>query len=452
MASTTPPIARLGADLLTTLFELLARGSGDHGNAPLLACILCCKKWQPFASAVLYRHVVLDEHRIFKFVKNHLAYEIRSLTVTMAAVGVNPYQVNEAVETTETRLTMLRGLCPAIKEMRPTTLSISVDIPFPFSAASEVASILESLPASCTSLEVDLRHSSRISSKLARVAAQPRPHLCESIRAVLPRLRHLRLRLPTLCPAIFSTSPSQQDVHQTPVHSPKLRTCLINLSLREPRYVNQGAWATTCGDDHSRTPHIGQREQVPSALPPMEETLRDFAHLNKGSLERLWVMDVQPRDSRQYHAHAGWIRRDFLAGASWPIPVWAIGAFQADACVARVPSPNSEDETEDWVSSNESVEIVAEGGSWTKEFSSGARLPTLDPRTYNPTSSPEVMTGAKFRKTKRESCIFWVNEGKTGERILPQGPGQLMQQWELLEITPSGWKRDRYSGSPMVPV
>ncbi|KAH8165988.1 hypothetical protein CIB48_g2246 [Xylaria polymorpha] len=444
------PIAQLVPDVLLEIFNLLALDS-KKSNAPLISSILCCQKWRSLASSILYRHVVLDQGRLEMFLNNRMRCEVTSLTVTMDAISVNPSDPSRAIHKANVRKASLRKLCSLIGDTKPATVAISVDIPFPFTATPEVASIVNSLPESCTGLEIDMRHSSSISPHFIPTAGpgyrQTNTHLCDPIRATLPRLKHLRLRLPVLCPAIFSANPSSQNHRREAIYAPLLKTCLINLSLRQPGPFNRGAWATECGDDYTQTPHIGQQEQLPSASPPIEKVLRDFAHRNNSNLERLWIMDVKLIDPGDSRDHAAWIRRDFMSNTSYPIPVWDIGLFSQDICVARVPSPMNPEETEDWVSRIELVETVAEGGTWT-ETETGARLPMRDLQKYKPRHW--ILTGSEYRRRNQRSCVIWMNEGATGEMTLPRGPGELMQQWDLHEITPPGWRRDDFAGSPMI--
>ncbi|KAI1733600.1 hypothetical protein F4680DRAFT_441138 [Xylaria scruposa] len=420
------PIAQLAPEILLEIFNLLAL-INKKGNAPLVSSILCCQKWRSLASSVLYRHVVLDSDRLEMFINNHTSCEVTSLTVKIGPIAIyssNPYA---ALHEADDRTASLKKLCSLIGDIKPTTLSLSINLPFPCTAMPEVASIVDSLPESCTGLEINMKHGNEISAP-SLLQAHP-PHLCDSIRAVLPQLKHLRLRLPVLCSAIFSTNPSSQDIRRQAIHTPLLKTCLINLSLCGPGPINDGAWAIECGDDYARTPHVGQIEQLQSALPPMKEVLRDFAHRNRSNLERLWILDVKPA----YKDHAAWIRRDFMLNVSYPIPFWKMDYFNPCDCVARVPLPTNLEETEDWVSRADRVETVAEGGTWV-ETETSARLPTRDMRKYQPPHW--VLSGSEYRKRRQRTCTVWRNEEMTGKMTLPRGPGELMQQWDLHEITP----------------
>jgi hypothetical protein len=60
-----------------------------------------------------------------------------------------------------------------------------------------IATIVASLPAACVDVEIDTQ------GRDFALAPGAEPHLCDVLRAALPRLRHLRLRLSVMCPALF---------------------------------------------------------------------------------------------------------------------------------------------------------------------------------------------------------------------------------------------------------
>ncbi|KAI1402790.1 hypothetical protein F4819DRAFT_453377 [Hypoxylon fuscum] len=445
MASPISPIAKLGHEILIEIFEYLAL----DGTATLVPSLLCCRRWHLLILSILYGDVFLDQQRLAKFTDNCTDYEIRSLTVQLDAIPINPYNPLEAAQTAAARLEALQRLGLRIKGIKPRTLSISVDIPYPYTAASEISSILDNLPASCTGLELDMRHGSCFAGHGANVNRSdknPHPRLCNSIRSVLPQLQHLRLRLPALCPAIFSTEASGQQPNFRVARATMLTTCVINLSLREPGSVPQGAWATSCSDDTRQTPYIGSQHELPSALPQVLPVLEDFARLNT-NLKRLWVIDLQQRDLAQTHSWGGWVRRDVISNTSFPIPVANIGGFRLDAWFARVPASTDPKKTQDWVSLPAQLEMAAEGNSWV-ETTSGARLPMAMLRKHSDTRA--ALTREQFVERENLSCMLWSNEEKAGEHILPEGPGELMKQWSLNEMMPDGWTRHDDTGPLLV--
>jgi len=192
------PIANLAAQILLKIFEYIAQDP----NASIVDAILCCKKWHPLAQSVLYGDVYLSSNRLFKFLDHCADEQIRSLSLRMEAIPVNrddPYEAirtTTAIETVKARLEALERLGLRIKKMKLISLSITVDFPLPFSASREISSILNNLPDSCTSLEIDMTYSSRINCPEEIWRQWSTTHVCNSIRASLPRLAYLRLRLP----------------------------------------------------------------------------------------------------------------------------------------------------------------------------------------------------------------------------------------------------------------
>ncbi|KAI1346945.1 hypothetical protein F5Y01DRAFT_307938 [Xylaria sp. FL0043] len=444
------PIDRLLPELLLEIFDLLALES-RKSTAPLFSSILCCRKWRPLASSVLYRHVILDQKRLEAFVVNRPKCKIASLTVIMDLISVYSDDLSPAIAIAKARKDCLRKLSSVVGELNPTTLSLAVDLPFPCNAVSEIVAILGKLPESCTALEIDLKYSSSVVRQMSPESTLPQPHLCDSIRRVLPQLEHLRLRLPLLCPSIFCGKPPAQGADRQIIRAPLLKTCLINLAFRQPNLSDQGAWTGECRARHDRSPHIGQLGVLPSALPPMEGAIKDFAEKNSNNLKRLWVMDLR----LQYlirlrpHSYPGWVRRDFLSKESFPIPIWDVNLFSTGVCAARIPSPTDSEEVKDLVSHIVQLEAIAEGETWT-ETQIGARLPTRDVNKFKP--HRDMLIGSGYRKSSHTSKMLWENENATGVVLLPRGPGELMKQWELVEITPRGWTRSDWDGSPMTRI
>lgn len=72
-------------------------------------------------------------------------------------------------------------------------------------------------------------------------------HLCDSIRMLLPRIRHLRLRLGSLCPDFFSHTANGT---RSPITALRLESMLVNLSVgglfREPRVYKASQWTYPC--------------------------------------------------------------------------------------------------------------------------------------------------------------------------------------------------------------
>ncbi len=273
-----PPVTKLTTEILLKVFELLSQDS----DAALVASTLCCKKWRPAAESILYGDVFLNTDRLTRFLDSYQSdRQIRSLTLVMDSVPVNPYDPTLAIQTATPRLKALQQLSSRINKMALVSLSITADFPLPYTASPELYAIINNLPNSCACLEIDIKHSGFILDSRADLQSQPTtttttsitpPHMCDAIRMILPQLEHIRLRLPLLCSALFGaatkTKSNAQDSGFEAVHATNLRSCLINLSLREPTGPSSsGSWAAPC--EAGLIPHIGVMNDFPSALQPL---------------------------------------------------------------------------------------------------------------------------------------------------------------------------------------
>lgn len=447
------PITNLISELLQRIFEQIAQDR----NASLIPSLLTCKKWHSLAQPILYRDISLNPNRLIKFLNNNADAPtwIRSLTLHMDTIRVNPYDTTEAAQTAITRLGSLEQLCPHLRKMNLlTSFSISVDFPLPFTASCVISAMLNHLPNSCTSLEIDMRHNGFIPPTNLpdqhRTAHQQTTHMCDSIRTLLPRLVHLRLRCLEICSALLGIDQktNEEATHYEASSAPKLKTFLINLSLREPSSSSQGISATRCSDAATQIPLIASQIHFVSALPSLLPALQDFTRLNSTNLERFWIIDVQPRNPTLPHAWAAWVRRDILLNTSFPIPVGNISGFFDDLWMARAPMDQGAG-VEDWVSPLERLEDVAEGSAWS-ETENGVRL--AKPMLRGGESVSRALARAQFEKGNNLTCTLWQNEKEVGEKLLPEGPGSLMEMWDLNERTPSGWRRANAQGSPLVRI
>jgi hypothetical protein len=95
------------------------------------------------------------------------------------------------------------------------------------------------------------------------------------------------------------------------------------------------------------------------------------------------------------------------------------------------------------------LERVAEDGAWS-ETATGVRLATPTLR------GSEIVPKGRIRPQSEEenggTHILWRNEKTAGKRMLPEGPGPFMQNWDMNERTPGGWTRENHMGSSIVRV
>lgn len=116
-------------------------------------------------------------------------------------------------------------------------------------------SIVEALPESCVNLELDLRGHNQISYPRSSSS----PHLCDSLRHILPRMRQVRLVLSTTCSTLFEdgaqlASKDENESESTSranfISLPRMETLLVSctdhrdLALRSGLcgQKNKSAW------------------------------------------------------------------------------------------------------------------------------------------------------------------------------------------------------------------
>ncbi len=88
-----------------------------------------------------------------------------------------------------------------------------------------MAKIIEVLPEACVNVELDTRDYDESAPKSV--------HLCDDLRAILPRLQGLLLCLTAMCPAIFMNGKGcgPSDEHYSPltlVVAPFLQTFIVS--------------------------------------------------------------------------------------------------------------------------------------------------------------------------------------------------------------------------------
>ncbi|KAF2150563.1 hypothetical protein K461DRAFT_280561 [Myriangium duriaei CBS 260.36] len=421
------PIAKLTnrPEILLQIFKITAQNSGQI--AILGSIARCCRAWYPFAQATLYGDVFLQGQRLDKFTGRpaYLDQLIRSLTLQIDHTIDHQVPENEhqALHALALRIPGMHGL---------TSLSIHAECVAPGAALESVIQIIGHLPVSCVGLDIDIK------------GAAGHPHICPSISRLLHQLRHLRIRLPRICPELFQTLLEGQQTIKT-ARAPLLEDCTINLALGDPGPYSNGASTITCGSTNSLT--ATQALRSTSVLAALEAFC---AH--NATLRRFWVVDSQSKPRQPANTSAAWIRRDFLTKTSHPIPLARIGGFRKDTNLARLPRGDGVAGTEDWISWTWALEELVEGCTW-ELARTDVRLPraVMVARGYPP-QNPALTKAQFLLANNNHSCRMWVNEEATGQRVLPEHDGELMQTWDLQEKIPAGWRRDNVEGAPMVRI
>ncbi len=261
-----------------------------------------------------------------------------------------------------------------------------------------IAQIVEALPEACVNLEIDSRGNDYFEPGSG--------HICDTLRGMLPRLRHLRLRLSTLCPAFLGSGfkPEFKSLSSfEPLAAPCLQTLVVNCI---PRDIF-GGQAHICGTFiESRYPSCDR------TLPEARIAIVDALCLAKkvsrlAAAKSISVLYGLPHLNDHQSIYGSFHRCEILKGVTWVSPYRNIMGFEMDTLLIRTPE-GQEHISYPWV-----IEALAEGGLWG-ETVDGFRLPTnkstIMASDYIPNDMALLNTKAWKFLDPEKSCMLWLNE------------------------------------------
>lgn len=415
-------IDALSNEVLLQIFEC--------GLSPstLLTCTLTSKRWTDLASTVLYRHVVLSTQVLTRWLASgppSRDSSIESLTLRIDGVGSGPGSdlTTAAMEQLRRDLELLPSRLAHIHAIRsfsfrtPKSLPTGMWVP-----GSLLVAILDQLPVSCSSLEVDTGATYNAGEAAPKIC-----HVCPSIRRLIPQLQYLRIGLPMLCSKAFGQASDSNPASFDPVQAPSLDQCLITVAKQ------------TVPASVLRTQACGSPDRNIVTL--LANCLQAFSSTdNAPRLEQLWILDALPLED-QSTSFPSLVRRDVMAGKSLALPYKNIGARKVGegGVLMRIPAGGDTGDSADIVTSLDGVRAVAEGNVWA-EATTGARLPSrvIFTSSLIPTQHVEKTAGEWLRETNT-SCLLWMHETMLKTKILSPEEGDLMEDCIPHLRLPEGW-------------
>ena len=431
-------------------------------SSSFLSYLLACRRWCDLGLRLLYNVIIFKNSNLRSFLTLFSPanlFLIKSFTIRIDIVcpkvnsTTNKYEedreemIDKGSSKFRTLWDRLKRLVKMISGMNALLVCSFVVAPHPSTQpgfwipSSIIASMIENLPRNCVNLEID-------AAEKEYSFFQP-VHLCDTIRAVLSRLQHLRVRLYRICPMIFCTEVDENEIiNRNSVASSTsfLKTVIIHCDL--PYAHDQ--WARTsrvCGpfdipiSNADRFVRSKSRRSLIAAL-------RNFWLCGKyPEIERLWLIDSQRDEPCQYEAY---FRRDILLDKTWVIPRLRITMSWSAVEGSRRNSILKEDlltrtpEGHDVLSSRSGAENAAEAHTW-QETVGGCRIPALMTATEHLQREVLPFESEQAYKLRCPEISFslWVNEEKTGQRLLHAFESQgLIHSPDVNEITPNGWIRN----------
>lgn len=452
-SSSTPPIERLPLEIFS---NILKRVRNSTTPSSFFSCLLCCKGWRDTALPVFYQDIVLRNSNLELFLRSFpesCHHFVRSLTISITSDNATDPIELDLPEYREEVERLKKTLSPGSKVLFQHLAELSQIVgymtalsTFSFVLGSEgvgmgfwiprptITTILEKLPVSCVNVEVD--------SKGVDHCQPGKAHLCDSIRGILPRLQHLRLRLRLLCPAIFGEGFTADGIVEDasnfkPISAPNLKTAMINCNSANSRY------SRVCGTlQYPETPDF-IHQTSPEARIYLTSCLRLLVERSSfPEVKRLWVLDWQRPSDENGAQFASYNRRDVAKDKTWAIPYRKIWPSQSTSVLTRTP------EGIEGLSSPGVIEILAEDEIW-KETTNGSRFPAdlqsaegWETQGYSKKELPLETVDSYRGRNPRKSCALWANESKTGFPLLSAVERDgLTDTSPVIEITPPGWTR-----------
>jgi hypothetical protein len=384
--------------------------------------------------------MALSYDDIDNFVTNAASnLELRSVTLHLTQptlVSHEPQDVETGNSQVEQALTRLAGAIARLTKLRAFSLYVPPDNSghhFDISQTA-LASLVESLPQSCVSLEIDtagLDHATGFGAPV---------HLCETLRAVLPRMRHARLSLRTMCSSLFGTGaalPQNNAASYHPIALPNMQTLLVNC---------RRAWGTApiCAGaaDAASAPGTPAPDSWDSVTHGLQALATEPGRVAPDA--KLCVLTSTPQDNSDKSRYITLIRADLARRTSHAFPV----AFVSRGPTAWLMRTGGGRE----VISSDTAALVAaaegETGWATTTTTTGDELrlpvPVAAEWGLETTGLPLDEVSVWRAANPRKMHLLWYNEQVSGERLLDgevrDGDGYLSRE-PLVERTPAGWQR-----------
>ena len=422
------PLEKLPLEILQNILLQLIATAGISSLAP---CLLCCKTWHKAVLPLLYDHIVLRNSNLPSFWKSFNSTSealVRSLTMTIDYMPtverssppptVDPvfdaYVIDERNRSVEAQPLWfhVRQTCGSLARMRNlTTFSFTVlsgDLYNSWIPCSILGMLVQALPESCVNLEIDTQGEDLSTRSY---------HICDKLRNVLPRLRHFRLRLKNMCPALLGGGfdPTGSENYFTtfkPATAPFLKTLAINCNPRTPGNRR----VPFCTSDAS----FGLRQYFPHNTHDIVVQALEIAK-DSGCFpvaERIHVLQVLLNSyplSIYYRrcTDATFSRSQVLDNIALAIPFHKIVRKGQDYLLIRTQ------EEQDLIGNIGAVEAFAEGGMWSQSRD-GVRGPTclLMKRGALFLGRESQVQNAKEWTSSNLStrCMLWFNEKILGRR------------------------------------
>ncbi|KAF2742674.1 hypothetical protein M011DRAFT_481443 [Sporormia fimetaria CBS 119925] len=222
------PAPHLPNEILVKIAAHLTGSPQSRKDLPAFAHVN--RQWHQVGLEILYANVVLTDNTMGLFTSSFKVQEYGRLVQSLTLRINHEDLCGKHCAQTPTWFEKLVAIVRKLEKLSTFSLVFTNNsTPLPQVIITE---LLPALPASCTNLELDSNHD-------AHFLVGGKPHVCDVLRDLLPRMEHVRLRLRMLCGSIFGTGdPCTNDF--LPISLPNIKSLVINCG-------GGGSYAGFCG-------------------------------------------------------------------------------------------------------------------------------------------------------------------------------------------------------------
>ncbi|KAF4969218.1 hypothetical protein FSARC_3521 [Fusarium sarcochroum] len=430
MAST---IGVLPAEIVDQILQDVDRS--EKSRSTITSCLLVNRRWRDLALSILYRDLVLFcDDRTDRFLACHDGRGVSSNTLSLTILLSHPDPIGfDTYKQLNTQtLQLARDVIPRMRKLKSFALARD-HRDFNLSLLrSTISTILEALPASCTSLELAAGGGDG-DAMIVGPFSHPL-HLCEDIRRVLPRMHHVLINLGHVCDAMLGTWDSDQIFH--PIGLPHIRSLQVDcLDV----YASE-----ECTNGH----HQDTSETLWHWI---IRGLQHVVNLRETATANITVLGSSPGDYLLEQDIYWTLLRCHIRKGGNNTTTWAFP-------VAHIPPPNHGNsitarlirmDDGDYVTfDSKQLPYIAGGRPWTM-LTTGSKLPVGGDHYLARVSDEElgILTWAEWKAIypKKKGNLV-ANEQLTGMRLIDAEERKGFELRSLVERTPKGYVRPAGEG------
>ncbi|KAF5705019.1 hypothetical protein FMUND_12280 [Fusarium mundagurra] len=433
MANTLPP------ELLTKVFENI---SPCGQRSTIHSYLFVNKEWYDVALRLLYRDLVFFVGpQLDVFITCHDQWAVSSLTRSLTLYINRPPETPGGfhTDTHDSFLQLAMDVIPHMDNLRSFSLARHHRDPFCFIQVPIISAILRRIPSSCTSLELALGTSDNINFDLYG----PKPHLCEDLRPLLPRMQHVHIDMSCLCDALFGTWDSDGCFH--PIALPNIQRLHVDCVGRQHK--------TPCPERY-RQDEGSPWKLIITAL----QRVVDLPDTSSADADITVLGSVAPMGSYKRNIYTTLLRCHIKRGqtTTWAFPTTKYeidGVSQSRYWKLSLVYMRLNDEA--YMTEKKWIYSLAAGRPW-RLLSTDVRLPaswgSSAGAEWVPDEKLKIKTWEQWAKTKiGEGPMLLKNEELAGMRLIDAELREGYEEVCLVEKTPAGFVRpSRYYKGQLV--